>query len=138
MNKETADRFKEQVVRRATELGMDAAHVQSCSPGIRALAQMYQAVLRFPKLLTHYQDDLLVHDFRVLGAPDAPDPKFVWVLRRCGTDLFLPGLKPETFRHYASLHPEAVYFTFDGKKLERVLNLDYAINYVRLDDRQVA
>src|SRR5215467_7776528 len=89
MDPTKANHFKQALIARAIELGMNPNQRNTCSPGINALAQMYRIVLRYPHLLQAFEDDLLVHDFRLLSSPDAPD-RFVWTIRPCGTTLFFP------------------------------------------------
>ncbi len=130
MDQNKATLFKQAIIDRATELGMDTRHRNTCSPGIKALAQMYAIVLRHPHLLQVFEDDLLVHDFRLLSSPDAPE-QFVWTIRPSGTTLFFPDAEtPRGFRRHMQIETSSIAFTFDGDKLDRVLNLDHAAQWL--------
>jgi hypothetical protein len=138
MDQIKADQFKQAIIDRATELGMDPHHRNTCSSGIKALAQMYAIVLRYPHLLHAFETDLLVHDFRLLSSPDAPE-RFVWTIRPCGTTLFFPD--PGTgrdFLHFMRISTSSMAFTFDGDKLEQVLNPDYAAQFLEDPEAQAA
>jgi hypothetical protein len=130
MDHTTANHFKQALIARAIELGMDPLHRNTCSPGINALAQMYAVVVRYPHLLQAFETDLLVHDFRLLSSPDAPD-RFVWTIRPCGTTIFFPdaGAGAE-FLNFMRISTSSVAYTFDGDKLEKVLNPDYAAQFL--------
>ena len=65
MDQTKANQFKQALIARAIDLGMNPHHRNTCSPGIKALAQMYAIVLRYPHLLQAFESDLLVHDFRL-------------------------------------------------------------------------
>src|SRR5688500_9904367 len=84
-----SDHVELALIARAIELGMDVHHRNTCSPGIKALAQMHAIVLQRPHLLQAFEDDLLVHDLRLLSSPHAPE-RFVWTIRPCGTTVFFP------------------------------------------------
>src|ERR1051325_6120411 len=130
MDKRQTDQFKQAIIARARELGMDPHLSHTCSPGINALAQMYHIVVRYPHLLQIFADDLLVHDFRLLTSPDAPS-RFVWTIRPSGTNLFYPD--PESgaeFLLHMRTEPASVAYTFDSQKLELVHNLDYAASFL--------
>jgi hypothetical protein len=136
MDSTTADQFKRAIINRAIELGMDPGHRATCSPGIKALAQMYLIILRYPQLLQTSTDDLLIHDFTLLSSLHAPD-KFVWSVRPSGSNLFYP--EPESgadFLFHMTTQPGRFAYTFDGNSLERVHNLDYAARF--LTDQQNA
>ena len=122
MNQTKADHFKRALIARATELGMDVHHRNTCSPGIKALAQMHAIVLQRPHLLQAFEDDLLVHDLRLLSSPHAPE-RFVWTIRPCGTTVFFPDAGADrSFLEFMKISTSSVAFTFNGEKLEEVLN----------------
>src|ERR1044072_160112 len=130
MNRTTADQFKRALIARATELGMDVQHRNTCSPGIKALAQMYAIVLRRPHLLQAFEDDLLIHDLRLLSSPDAPG-QFVWTIRPSGTTVFFPDAGADrNFLDFMKISTGSVAFTFDGEKLEEVLNPSHAAHFL--------
>jgi hypothetical protein len=130
MDKAKTEELKQAINRRARELGMDPNQRHTCSPGIKALAQMYQVVVRYPDLLQIFADDLLVHDFGLLTSPDAPD-RFVWTIRPSGTNLFYPEPAAGTeFLFHMRTQTGSVAYTFDSEKLERVHNLDYAARFL--------
>jgi hypothetical protein len=130
MNQTKADQFKHALIARATELGMDVRHRSTCSPGIKALAQMHAIVLCRPHLLQVFEDDLLVHDFRLLSSPDAPE-RFVWTIRPCGTTVFFPDAGADrNFLDFMKISTSSVAFTFDGDKLEQVLNPTHAAHFL--------
>jgi hypothetical protein len=130
MNQTTADQFKRALIARATELGMDVQHRNTCSPGIKALAQMYAIVLRRPHLLQAFEDDLLIHDLRLLSSPDAPG-QFVWTIRPSGTTVFFPDAGADrNFLDFMKISTGSVAFTFDGEKLEEVLNPSQAAHFL--------
>jgi hypothetical protein len=130
MNQTTADQFKRALIARATELGMDVQHRNTCSPGIKALAQMYAIVLRRPHLLQAFEDDLLIHDLRLLSSPDAPG-QFVWTIRPSGTTVFFPDAGADrNFLDFMKISTGSVAFTFDGEKLEEVLNPTHAAQFL--------
>jgi hypothetical protein len=138
MDQTKANQFKKAMVARATELGMDVNHRHTCSPGINALAQMYAIVLRYPHLLQAFEDDLLVHDLRLLSSPDAPQ-RFVWTIRPCGTTLFFPDAGAgRDFLNFMRISTSSVAFTFDGDKLEQVLNPDYAAQFLAEPEAEAA
>ena len=130
MDRAKTEELKQAIIRRARELGMDPNQRDTCSPGIKALAQMYQIVVRYPDLLQIFADDLLVHDFRLLTSPDAPE-RFVWTIRPSGTNLFYPepGVGTEFLLHMRT-QTGSVAYTFDSEHLERVHNLDYAARFL--------
>lgn len=131
MDKRQTDQFKQAIIARARELGMDPNQRHTCSPGINALAQMYHIVVRYPHLLQIFANDLLVHDFRLLASPDAPR-RFVWTIRPSGTNLFYPesGSGAEFLLHMRT-EPASVAYTFDSQRLELVHNLDYAARFLQ-------
>jgi len=130
MNQAKADQFKHALIARATELGMDVHHRNTCSPGIKALAQMHAIVLRRPHLLQAFEDDLLVHDLRLLSSPDAPE-RFVWTIRPCGTTVFFPDVGAgRNFLDFMKISTGSVAFIFDGDKLEEVLNPSLAAHFL--------
>ena len=119
-------------------MGMDPLHRNTCSPGINALAQMYAVVVRYPHLLQAFETDLLVHDFRLLSSPDAPD-RFVWTIRPCGTTIFFPDAGAgNDFLSFMRISTNSLAFTFDGDKLEQVLNPDYAAQFLAEPDTEAA
>lgn len=137
MTPETREPFKQAIIAAATERGMDWRNPGACSPGIRALAAMYNATMRFPEFLVAYETDLTQIDFEYLMRTDAPS-KFVWVLRRCGTHLlsgaFAPGEKIgdalSYLRAIVQSNPESTCFSFDGEKLTEVSLAD-AVDFLR-------
>ena len=130
MNQTKADQFKQALIARATELGMDVRHRNTCSPGIKALAQMHSIVLRRPHLLQAFEDDLLVHDLRLLSSPDAPE-RFVWTIRPCGTTVFFPDIGAgRNFLDFMKISTSSVAFTFDGENLEEVFNPTHAAQFL--------
>lgn len=130
MDHNTANHFKQALMARAIELGMDPLHRNTCSPGIKALAQMYAIVLRYPHLLQAFENDFLVHDFRLLSSPHAPD-RFVWTIRPCGTTIFFPDPGAGSdFLSFMRISTSSLAFTFDGDKLEQVLNPAYAAQFL--------
>ncbi len=130
MDSAQTDELKQAIINRARALGMDPNQRHTCSPGIKALAQMYQIVVRYPHLLQIFPNDLLVHDFALLTSPDAP-PRFVWTIRPSGTHLFYPEAGSGTeFLSHMRTEPASVAYTFDSEKLERVHNLDYAARFL--------
>jgi len=91
---------------------------------------MYAVVVRYPHLLQAFETDLLVHDFRLLSSPDAPE-RFVWTIRPCGTTIFFPDAGAGTeFLNFMRISTSSVAYTFDGDKLEKVLNPDYAAQFL--------
>lgn len=130
MDSANTDHLKHAIINRARELGMDPNQPHTCSPGIKALAQMYQIVVRYPHLLLTFADDLLVHDFGLLTSVHAP-ARFVWTIRPSGTNLFYPDPESgaEFLRHMRS-EPASVAYTFDSENLELVHNLDYAARFL--------
>lgn len=138
MDPTKANHFKQALIARATELGMNPNQRNTCSPGINALAQMYQIVLRYPHLLQAFEDDLLVHDFRLLSSPHAPS-QFVWTIRPCGTTIFFPDAGAGTdFLNFMRISTSSIAFTFDGDKLEQVLNPDYAAQFLAEPEAEAA
>ena len=138
MDQTKANQFKQALVARAIHLGMNPHHRNTCSPGIKALAQMYAIVLRYPHLLQAFESDLLVHDFRLLSSPDAPD-RFVWTIRPCGTTLFFPDADAGSdFLNFMRISTSSIAYTFDGDKLERVLNPDYAAQFLAEPEAEAA
>jgi hypothetical protein len=130
MNQTKADQFKQALITRATELGMDVRHRNTCSPGIKALAQIHAIVLSRPHLLQAFEDDLLVHDLRLLSSPHAPE-RFVWTIQPCGTTVFFPDAGAgRNFLDFMKLSTSSVAFTFDGDKLEEVLNPSHAAHFL--------
>lgn len=130
MNQTKADQFKHALITRAIELGMDVCHRNTCSPGIKALAQMHAIVLSRPHLLQAFEDDLLVHDLRLLSSPHAPK-RFVWTIRPCGTTVFFPDAGAgRNFLDFMKISTSSVAFTFDGDKLEEVLNPTHAAHFL--------
>lgn len=130
MNQTKADQFKRALIARATELGMDVHHRNTCSPGIKALAQMHAIVLQRPHLLQAFEDDLLVHDLQLLSSPHAPE-RFVWTIRPCGTTVFFPDSGAErNFLDFMKISTSSVAFTFNGEKLEEVLNPIHAAQFL--------
>lgn len=130
MNQTKADQFKEALIARATELGMDVRHRNTCSPGIKALAQIHALVLSRPHLLQAFEDDLLVHDLRLLSSPHVPE-RFVWTIRPCGTTVFFPDADAgRDFLDFMKISTGSVAFTFDGDKLEEVLNPSHAAHFL--------
>ena len=126
MNQTKADQFKQALIARAAELGMDVRHRNTCSPGIKALAQMHAIVLQHPHLLQASEDDVLVHDLRLLSSPHAPE-RFVWTIRPCGTTVFFPDADAGgDFLDFMKISTGSVAFTFDGDKLEEVRNPTHA------------
>jgi hypothetical protein len=130
MDKAKTEKLKHAIIRRARELGMDPNQRHTCSPGIKALAQKYQIVERYPDLHQNFTDDILVHDFGLLTSPDSPE-RFVWTIRPSGTNLFYtePGVGTEFLFHMRT-QTGSVAYTFDSEKLERVHNLDYAAHFL--------
>lgn len=138
MDRTKAEAFKQAIVARAAELGMNANQRSTCSPGIKALAQMYGIVLRCPDLLQTFTDDLLVHDFRLLTSAHAPT-NFVWTIRPTGTNLFFPGpTMAAEFLFHMRTQTDSRAYTFDTNKLERVHNLDYAARFLTHHDNAIA
>jgi hypothetical protein len=130
MNQTKVDQFKDLLIARATELGMDVQHRNTCSPGIKALAQMHAIVLRRPHLLQAFENDLLVHDLGLLSSPDAPE-RFVWTIRPSGTTVFFPDAGADrNFLDFMKISTGSVAFTFDGDKLEEVLNPSHAAHFL--------
>jgi hypothetical protein len=130
MNQTKADQFKQALITRATELGMDVRHRNTCSPGIKALAQIHAIVLSRPHLLQAFEDDVLVHDLRLLSSPHAPE-RFVWTIRPCGTTVFFPDAGADRdFLNFMKISTGSVAFTFDGDKLEEVLNPSHAAHFL--------
>ena len=130
MNQTKADQFKRALIARATELGMDVHHRNTCSPGIKALAQMHAIVLLRPHLLQAFEDDLLVHDLRLLSSPHAPE-RFVWTIRPCGTTVFFPDVGADrNFLDFMKISTSSVAFTFNGEKLQEVLNPIHAAQFL--------
>lgn len=130
MHNSKAQEFKQAIINRAVALGMNPNQRATCSPGIKALAQIYLIILRYPHMLQTCIDDLLVHDFQLLSSIHAPD-KFVWTVRPSGSNLFYP--EPESgsaFLFHMQTEPGSIAYTFDGNILERVLNLDYAARFL--------
>lgn len=130
MNNHQTQQLKHSIITRAYELGMDPNQRQTCSPGIKALAQMYQIVVRHPHLLLTFANDLLVHDFGLLTSVHAPS-RFVWTIRPSGTNLFYPA--PESgsqFLFHMRTEPASLAYTFDSENLELVHNLDYAARFL--------
>lgn len=138
MDQTKANQFKQALIARAIDLGMNPHHRNTCSPGIKALAQMYAIVLRYPHLLQAFESDLLVHDFRLLSSPDAPH-RFVWTIRPCGTTLFFPDAgSGSDFLNFMRISTSSVAYTFDGDKLEKVLNPDYAAQFLAEPEAEAA
>jgi|SRR5215213_1148482 len=138
MDQTKANQFKRAIIARATELGMDLNHRNTCSPGIKALAQMHAIVLRYPHLLQAFEDDLLVHDLRILSSPDAPQ-RFVWTIRPGGTTVFFPDAGAgRDFLNFMRISTSSVAFAFDGDKLEQVLNPDYAAQFLDEPEAEAA
>lgn len=135
MNQTKADQFKQALIARAAELGMDVRHRNTCSPGIKALAQIHAIVLSRPHLLQAFEDDLLVHDLRLLSSPHAPE-RFVWTIRPCGTTVFFPDAGAgRDFLAFMKISTGSVAFTFDGNQLEEVLNPTHAAHFLaQLED----
>ena len=130
MNQTKADQFKRALIARATELGMDVHHRNTCSPGIKALAQMHAIGLQRPHLLQAFEDDLLVHDLRLLSSPHAHE-RFVWTIRPCGTTVFFPDSGADrNFLDFMKISTSSVAFTFNGEKLEEVLNPIHAAQFL--------
>lgn len=130
MNNYQTEQLKQSIIARAHELGMDPNQRPTCSPGIKALAQMYQIVVRYPHLLLTFANDLLVHDFGLLTSIHAPS-RFVWTIRPSGTNLFYPA--PESgsqFLFHMRTEPASLAYTFDSENLELVHNLDYAARFL--------
>ena len=130
MNNHQTEQLRRSIITRAHELGMDPNQGHTCSLGIKALAQMYQIVVRHPHLLLSFADDLLVHDFGLLTSLHAP-ARFVWTIRPSGTNLFYPA--PESgsdFLFHMRTEPASVAYTFDSEHLELVHNLDYAARFL--------
>lgn len=138
MDQTKADQFKQAIIDRAIQLGMDTNDRNTCSPGIKALAQMYAIVVRYPDLLIAFEDDLLVHDFRLLSSPHTPH-QFVWTIRPGGTTLFFPDTRTSRdFRYHMQIETGSIAFTFDGDKLERVHNLDHAAQFLSQSEERAA
>ncbi len=138
MDRNQTEELKQAIIKRARELGMDANSRDTCSPGIKALAQMYQIAVRYPHLLLTFADDLLVHDFRLLSSPDAPE-RFVWSIRPSGTNIFYPGPGMGTeFLFHMRTQTGSLAYTFDTEKLERVHNLDYAARFLTNQENALA
>jgi len=138
MDQTKANQFKQAIIARATELGMDLNHRNTCSPGIKALAQMNAIVLRYPHLLEAFEDDLLVHDLRILSSPDAPQ-RFVWTIRPGGTTVFFPDAGAgRDFLNFMRISTSSFAFAFDGDKLEPVLNPDYAAQFLEEPEAEAA
>jgi hypothetical protein len=138
MHHTKAEEFKQAIIRRAIELGMDPKQRATCSPGIKALAQIYLIILRYPHLLETCVDDLLVHDFSLLSSLHAPD-KFIWTVRPNGSNLFYPD--PESgaeFLFHMRTQPGGLAYTFDGNNLERILNLDYGARFLSNEQNALA
>jgi hypothetical protein len=130
MNDQQNEQFKQAIITRAHELGMDPNKAHTCSPGIKALAQMYHIVVRYPHLLQIFANDLLIHDFGLLTSPHAPT-RFVWTIRPSGTNLFYPEPgSGNKFLFHMRTEPASVAYTFDSEKLELVHNLDYAARFL--------
>lgn len=130
MDSAKTDELKQAIINRAHELGMDPNQLHTCTPGIKALAQMYLIVVRYPHLLQTFAGDLLVHDFGLLTSLHAP-ARFVWTIRPSGTNLFYPD--PESgaeFLLHMRTEPASVAYTFDSENLELVHNLDYAARFL--------
>ena len=51
------------------------------------LPQMLQILRDYPSLMTHYQEDFLVHDVRKILNSKVGD-MFIWIVRDSGTDLY--------------------------------------------------
>lgn len=130
MDKLQTEQFRQAIITRAHELGMDPTRRHTCSPGINALAQMYQIVVRYPHLLQTFATDLLVHDFGLLTSVHAP-ARFVWTIRPSGTHLFYPDIESgNDFLLHMRTEPASVAYTFDSENLELVHNLDYAARFL--------
>jgi len=131
MDQTKADKFKRAIIDRATAMGMDVQQKGSCSPGIKALAQMYGIVLSNPNMLQAFESDLMVHDLGLLASPDAPE-QFVWTIRPSGTNLFYRDADgPREFRRHMDLETGSLAFTFDGDKLEPVTDVECAAEFLR-------
>ena len=138
MDKHQTEQFKQALITRALELGMDPHQANTCAPGIKALAQMYQIVVRYPHLLQIFADDLLVHDFGLLTSPHAPS-RFVWTIRPSGTNLFYPDVDSGTeFLLHMRTEPASLAYTFDSEHLELVHNLDYAARFLTESEDSLA
>jgi len=99
---------------------------------------MYAIVVRYPHLLQAFVDDLLVYDFRLLSSPDAPQ-RFVWTIRPCGTTIFFPDAEAGAdFLNFMRISTSSVAFTFDGDKLEQVLNPNYAAQFLAVPELEAA
>lgn len=108
MDRAKTDELKQAIVNRARELGMDPTRRHTCSPGIKALAQMHEVLVLQPHLLQTFAGDLLVHDFGLLSSPHAPS-RFVWTIRPSGTNLFYPEPGSETqFLFHMQTEPGSV------------------------------
>ena len=130
MDRHQTEQFKQALITRARELGMDPYQRHTCSAGVKALAQMYQIVVRYPHLLTIFANDLLVHDFGLLTSLHAPS-RFVWTIRPSGTNLFYPDVDSGTeFLLHMRTEPASIAYTFDSEHLELVHNLDYAARFL--------
>lgn len=96
------------------------AWMSAIAESIPLYVEIYEIVERTPAILQAYQNDLLVHDKRLLEAAQAGD-EFIWLGRQNGTGMMKRGwCCPEEFTYWIDMDSVMVYLhmkvtgTIDG------------------------